>query len=384
MILILKRFLASEKSGGLILIVCTAISLILANSVIHNEYTQMWHFEIGGFTIEQWINDALMTVFFLLIGLELEREIHIGELSNLKNALFPVAAALGGIFVPACIYAVFNCGSPTIAGIGIPTATDIAFSLGILSLLGNRVLPPLKIFLVALAIVDDLGAIIIISVYYTQSLVFTNLLIALGIFAVLLVLNRLRVYSLVPYLIGGAVMWYFMHNSGVHATITGVMLAFAIPLVKLDNTHKKSPSHDLSHFLHYPVTFFVLPLFALANTAIPFSGSFGDIAMQPCSIGIFTGLVIGKPLGIVAFSFIAVKLGLCSRLRFFKWHQIIGVSFLGGIGFTMSIFITLLAFDDVEVINAAKLTILVSSCIAAVIGLVMLNIVLKQFKQEHN
>ena len=375
-----KKILDNEKSVGLVLIISTAISLIIANSMFKEGYAHFWHFKIGDFSIEHFINDALMTVFFLLIGLDLKKEIIIGELSNLKLALFPIMAALGGIVVPAGIYALFNYDSHTISGIGISTATDIAFALGILSLLGNRALPPLKIFLVALAIVDDLGAIIIISVYYTQALIFTNILIVLGIFLVLLILNRLRIYSLIPYLIGGIAMWYFMQISGVHATVTGVLLAFVIPFKRVDKPEMKSPSLILSNALIYPVTFLILPLFALANTAITINSDWAEIILQPYSIGIFMGLVVGKPLGIITFSFISVKLGICRRLRFFKWKQLVGVSFLGGIGFTMSIFVTLLAFHDVAIINAAKIVILISSCVAAIIGLTTLNFILKRFK----
>ncbi len=376
---IFREFYQSEKSGGLILIACTAVSLFLANSAIQWEYMLMWHVKVGGISVEHWINDALMAVFFLLIGLELEREIYTGELSNFKNALLPMAAALGGMCFPAGIYALFNHGTPTQAGTGIPTATDIAFALGILSLLGNRVPPSLKIFLTALAVVDDLGAIIIISLFYTQSLIAINLLIALGIFVFLLVLNRMRVYSLIPYLIGGIVMWYFMHHSGVHATITGVLLAFAIPFERTDNKNKKSPSHILQHCLHYPVAFFVLPLFALANTAIPFESEWNQIVRQSSSLGISMGLIVGKPIGIATFSFLAVASGFCRLPRLVNWYHIIGVGLLGGIGFTMSIFITVLAFDDVVIINNAKLTILMSSCIAAIIGFTVLNFTLKRF-----
>ncbi len=375
---IFKEFYRSEKSGGLVLIACTAVSLFLANSSIQWEFMQMWHVKLGGMSIEYWINDALMAIFFLLIGLELEREIYTGELSNFRNALLPMAAAIGGMCFPAGIYALFNHGTPTQAGTGIPTATDIAFALGILSLLGNRVPTPLKIFLTALAVVDDLGAIIIISLFYTQSVVAINLLIALGIFVVLLVLNRLRVYSLIPYLIGGVAMWYFMHLSGVHATITGVLLAFAIPFSRTDSSEKKSPSLILQHYLHYPVAFLVLPLFALANTAIPFESEWNQIARQPSSLGIFMGLIVGKPIGIATFSFLAVKSGLCWLPRLVNWYHIIGVGLLGGIGFTMSIFITMLAFDNVEAINNAKLAVLMSSCIAAIIGFTVLNFTLKR------
>ncbi|MDR2036687.1 MAG: Na+/H+ antiporter NhaA [Bacteroidales bacterium] len=370
-----KEFYRSEKTAGLILIICTVISLVLANSSAQHEYIHFWKISLGGMSLEHWINDALMTIFFLLIGLELEREIYCGELSTLKNALLPMAAALGGMCFPAAIYWLFNYETPTLSGTGIPTATDIAFALAILSLLGNRVPPTLKIFLTALAVVDDLGAIIIISLFYTQSLIASYLFIALGIFVVLLILNRLRVYSLIPYLVGGIAMWYFMHHSGVHATITGVLLAFAIPF---NRNGERSPSYILQHAIHYPVAFIILPLFALANTAIPVNCEISAIVREPHSLGISMGLIIGKPIGITVFSYIAVSLGACCLPRLVNWYHIIGIGLLGGIGFTMSIFITLLAFNDPDIINQAKLSILLASCGAALIGFTVLHLTLKR------
>ncbi|MDZ4712657.1 MAG: Na+/H+ antiporter NhaA, partial [bacterium] len=252
------EFFDSEKAGGLLLIFCTAVSLLLANSFLADNYLHLWHFQIAGESSVHWINDGLMTIFFLLIGLELEREIYQGELSDFKNALLPIVAAIGGMLVPAGLFLLFNFGTPTQAGAGIPMATDIAFAVGILSLLGNRVPASLKVLLIAIAIIDDLGAIILIAVFYTTSLAFTNLFIALGIFGLLLLLNRLKIHNLIPYLIGGIAMWYFMLHSGVHPTITGVLLAFAIPF---GNGGEKSPSFILQHFLHKPVAFFILPLF---------------------------------------------------------------------------------------------------------------------------
>ena len=263
---IYNEFFNSEKAGGLILIFVTVISLGLANSAWQTGYINFWHIDLGGHTIVHWINDGLMTIFFLLIGLELEREIYQGELSELKNASLPFFGALGGMLVPAGLFLLLNFGTETQAGAGIPMATDIAFAIGILSLLGNRVPASLKIFLTALAVIDDLGAIIIIAIFYTTSLAFTNLFIAFGIFGLLIILNRLKVYNLIPYLIGGVAMWYFMLHSGVHATITGVLLAFAIPF---SNGGEKSPSYILEHFINKPVALFILPLFAVANTCIP-------------------------------------------------------------------------------------------------------------------
>lgn len=369
-----KDFFESEKAGGLILIGCTIISLLLANSVFSSGYLHFWHTNFAGQPIEYWINDGLMTIFFLLIGLELEREVYLGELSNIKNALLPIFGAIGGMFVPAALYLFFNFGTNTQSGAGIPMATDIAFALGILSLLGNKVPTSLKIFLTALAVIDDLGAILIIAIFYTKTLFWNNLLIALGIFGFLLILNRLKVRNLIPYLISGVVMWYFMLNSGVHATITGVLLAFAIPF---GNGNKQSTSYILQHFLHKPVAFIILPIFALANTAIILSSNMGEVLAQHYSIGIALGLIVGKPLGIFALSFLAVKSGICKLPNDLNWKSIFGVGFLGGIGFTMSIFVTLLAFDDSTIINNAKFIILLSSLTAGIIGFLSLKLTLK-------
>jgi len=367
-------FFESEKAGGFILIICTIASLLVANSVWSESYMHLWHSQIGNQSIEYWINDGLMTIFFLLIGLELEREVYVGELSNFKNALLPISAALGGMIVPAGLYLILNYGSVTQSGAGIPMATDIAFALGILSLLGNRVPVTLKVFLTALAVIDDLGAILIIAIFYTKNLIWTNLLIALGIFAFLLVLNRLKIRNLIPYLVGGIVMWYFMLNSGVHATITGVLLAFAIPF---GNGDEKSSSFLLQHFLHIPVAFIILPLFALANTAIILKSDWQFMLSHHYTIGIALGLLVGKPIGIWLFSYLSVKFKISELPTDLNWKSILGVSFLGGIGFTMSIFITLLAFSDGEHIDNSKIMILISSLIAGIIGLIFLKSTIK-------
>jgi NhaA family Na+:H+ antiporter len=363
--LLFREFYDSEKAGGFILILCTVLSVILANISFQDTYADLWHTKIAGFDLQHLINDGLMTIFFLLIGLELEREIYIGELSNIRNALFPVSAALGGMLIPALLYLTFNMGTDTQSGIGIPMATDIAFAIGILSLLGKKVPLSLKIFLTALAIVDDLGAIIIIALFYSKTIVLTNLIVSLGIFGALLILNRTKVHHLLPYIIGGIGMWYFMSKSGIHATISGVMLAFAVPFDRVD---LKSPSYLLQHWLHKPVAFFILPVFALSNTAIPIQGNIPGLLLQPYGLGILAGLTIGKPLGITLFGFLAVKLGLCRLPDRISWKHIIGTGFLAGIGFTMSIFITLLAFDDASTINNAKLVILIASLVSGTIG----------------
>ncbi|WP_172914542.1 Na+/H+ antiporter NhaA [Capnocytophaga canis] len=377
-----KEFFESEKAGGLILIACTVISLLIANSSFGESYVQFFQTKTAGLSIEHWINDGLMAIFFLLIGLELEREIYKGELSNVKDALLPIFAAIGGMLIPAGIFLALNFGTKTQAGAGIPMATDIAFALGILSLLGNRVPVSLKVFLTALAVIDDLGAIIIIAIFYTKELLWTNLLIALGIFAVLLVLNRLKVKSLIPYLLGGVAMWYFMLVSGVHATIAGVLLAFAIPF---GDGGEESTSYKLQHYLHKPVAFVILPIFALANTAIFFEGDISEILTQNNSLGIALGLIVGKPLGIFLLSFLAVSFGLCKLPSDINWKSVLGVGFLAGIGFTMSIFITLLAFDnDIMVINNSKLVILLSSLMAGLIGFVSLKLILKNTVVEED
>jgi NhaA family Na+:H+ antiporter len=369
-----KEFFNSEKAGGLVLIFCTIVSLLISNSSLATNYHHFWQTQFSGHSIEHWINDGLMTIFFLLIGLELEREIYQGELSSIKDALFPAFGAIGGMLLPAGFFLIFNIGTPTQSGAGIPMATDIAFALGILSLLGNKVPTSLKVFLTALAVIDDLGAILVIAIFYTKTLIWTNLLIALGIFGVLLVLNRLKVRNLIPYLTGGTAIWYFMLHSGVHATITGVLLAFAIPFGKGD---EKSASYVLQHLLHKPVAFVILPMFALANTAISLSGNLANLLTENYSIGVSVGLIFGKPIGIFLLTFIMTKIGLCELPADVNWKDIFSVSILGGIGFTMSIFITLLAFDDSNIINNTKLTILLSSFVAGFLGLLTLKTTLK-------
>jgi Na+:H+ antiporter, NhaA family len=363
------EFFNSEKSGGLILIICTIFSLLAANSFPGAEYLELWNINLGGHSLQHWINDGLMTIFFLLIGLELEREIYAGELSDLRNASLPIIAAVGGMLLPAGLYLLVNINSPAQSGAGIPMATDIAFAIGILSLLGSRVPASLKVFLTALAVIDDLGAILIIAFFYTSTLVWSNLLIALGIFGLLLVFNRLKIHLLLPYLIGGLLMWYFMLHSGIHATVTGVLLAFAIPF---GDGGEKSPSFRLQQLLHRPVAFVIMPLFALANTGILLGSNWLYNLGEPGSIGIFAGLIIGKPLGIWLFSMAAVGLGICSLPADLKWKHIVGAGLLGGIGFTMSIFIALLAFDQATFVNSSKIAVLIASAFAGGLGFIWL------------
>ncbi len=373
------QFFESEKAGGFILIGCTIVSMVVANLPFGDAYIRAFEWEFADHTITHWINDGLMVIFFLLIGLELEREIYKGELSNLRNAMLPIFGAAGGMVVPAGIFLLFNFGTSTQSGAGIPMATDIAFAIGMLSLLGNRVPISLKIFLTALAVIDDLGAILIIAFFYSKGIVLFNLGMALAIFALLLVFNRLRIHKIYPYILGGIAMWYFMLNSGVHATITGVMLAFAIPF---GNGDRRTASYRLQHMLHKPVSLFILPLFALANTAILIEPGWAEGLFSDSSIGIFFGLVIGKPLGIFLFCLLAVGIRLSSLPADVNWKQLIGAGMLAGIGFTMSIFITLLAYEDPEIIVSAKIAILISSVVAALAGLIWLNSILKGPKKN--
>jgi len=370
-----KAFFDSEKASGIVLIVCTVVSLALANSILGANYLSIWQTYFGGLSIEHWINDGLMAVFFLLIGLELERELYNGELSNFKTALLPIFAAVGGIAFPALIHFSLNAGTATQAGIGIPMATDIAFALGVLALLGSKVPASLKIFLTALAVMDDLGAIIIIAVFYTAQLSIVYLIGAIAVFGLLLALNHLlRVMSLAPYLIGGALMWFLMLKSGVHATIAGVLLAFTIPFSAVeDDAH--SLSHRLEHFLHKPVAFVILPIFALCNTGVVIGADWAQTLTTANSAGIIGGLVLGKPLGITLLSFVAVTVGICRLPLDLNWRHVFGAGLLGGIGFTMSIFITNLAFvGSSETINASKMAILLASLTAGTIGFLWLKL----------
>ena len=369
---LLQAFINSEKAGGLVLIGCTLVSLVVANSSLGHGYHNFWQSTLFTQSIEYWINDGLMAVFFLLIGLELKQEIIAGKLSNIKAAALPIFAAVGGMLVPAAIYIAINYNTPTQAGAGIPMATDIAFALAILSLLGMRVPVALKVFLTALAVIDDLGAIVVIAIFYTHTIIWAKLGIALGIFCLLLVLNKCKIKNLIPFVTGGIVMWYFMLHSGVHATITGVLLAITIPY----GNHKKAGLLVLQNFLHKPVAFIILPLFALANTAISFNVNITELVTTKYSVGIALGLLLGKPIGIFSGIYFAVAAGICKLPPGVNKTSIFGVGILGGIGFTMSIFITLLAFNDEYLINNVKLVIVITSAIAAIIGYIFLRITL--------
>jgi len=371
-----QRFFESEKAGGFLLILCTLTSLVLANLEIGAAYTELWHTPVAGLTVQHWINDGLMAVFFLLVGLELERELYSGELSTLRTALLPIVAAIGGIAAPAATHFALNSGTSTQPGAGIPMATDIAFALAVLALVGSQVPASLKVFLTALAVMDDLAAIIVIAVFYSTDVSAAYLAGGLIVFAVLVGLNRYgRVMRLAPYLVGGALMWFMFLKSGVHATIAGVLLAFAIPF-SARAEDEASPSHRLEHMLHRPVAFVVLPAFALANTAIAISPGWAPGLLSANSIGVIAGLVIGKPLGIMALSALAVFLGICQLPADTTWRHVAGAGMLGGIGFTMSIFIANLAFPGNEaVINASKMAILLASVASAALGFLWLRLV---------
>jgi len=372
-----KGFFDSEKVAGLLLLFCTVLSLSIANSSLGNGFVHFMHNKIDlsfiyptlNYSIEHWVNDGLMTIFFLMVGLEVERELYVGELSQFKKAILPVVAAFGGMLIPSLIHFICNRGTVTQSGFAIPMATDIAFALGILSLAGNKVPTSVKVFLAALAIIDDIGAIIVIAFFYTKTVLFTYLLIALGIFAMLLAFNRLKVKKLIFYLIPGVVMWFCFLQSGVHATLSGVLLAFAIPF---DHNNDHNVSLQLQHFLLKPVAFIIVPVFAIVNTAIVLPAHFGESVFNTNSVGIILGLFLGKVIGIVSFPYLLVMAGVAKLQEDITLKLLIGIGFLGGIGFTMSMFISNLAFDDSLLVTNSKLSILIGSALSAVTGLTIL------------
>jgi len=367
------EFFESEKNAGILLIVSTVFSLLAANLLIGQSYIDFWqkYLDLSFFSLElkyslqHWINDGLVTIFFLLIGLEIERELYAGELSSLQKASLPVVAAIGGMAAPALVHLFFNYSTASQAGMGIPMATDIAFALGVLSLIGGSVPLSLKVFLTAFAIIDDLGAILMIALFYSKGLSIAYLAMAAAAFSILIVLNRLKVRSISPYLSIGIIMWYFMLKSGVHATITGVLLAFAIPFAA---DREKCPSHRLQHYLHKPAAFFILPLFAAANTAIGLDGGTFSTLLSANSMGIILGLFLGKPAGVLAFSFVFVSLKLCRLPADISWKHVMGAGMLGGIGFTMSIFIANLAFADPSFIQSSILAVIAASLLSGLTG----------------
>jgi NhaA family Na+:H+ antiporter len=371
-----RRFLQSEQFGGILLVACTVASLVLANSRVAGAWSHLWHLQLGPLRVEHWINDALMAIFFLMIGLELERGVYVGALSKVRNALLPAFAAVGGMVAPALIHFALNGGTATESGFGIPMATDIAFALAVLAMLGARVPVALKLFVVAYAIIDDLGAIVLIATVYTADLSLGWLAAALGTWVALIALNRSRrSMSLWPYLSGGVFLWYCVYHAGVHASIAGVMLAFAIPFSPRRLT-SESPSHKLERRLHKPVAYLILPLFALANTGVTIDPQAIAELSHANSLGIALGLLVGKPLGVILMCLVAVKTGICTLPADVRWPHMVGAGLLGGIGFTMSIFITNLAFaDHAAIVNSSKLAVLIASCVAGLLGLAWLRLV---------
>lgn len=417
----LHSFLESQTSGGLVLLICTVIALVVANVPALQHLQELWHVEagisIGNFKIEMsvmhWINDALMAVFFFVVGLEIKREMLVGELSSVKKATLPIFAALGGMLVPAAIYAIFNHGTPTSNGWGIPMATDIAFAVGVISILGKRCPSALKIFLLALAIVDDLGAIIVLALFYpSHELNFVFMGLALVVFLILILFNKMKVNSPYVYMMFGLVLWYFVFRSGIHATIAGVLLAITIPskttinevrfFVKvkhllekfkengnsevevLANPKQMEVIHDINEevdainpLMHrfesalHPIShFLIIPLFALANAGVTLDGSILQMSPMPAVVpGIFFGLLLGKPIGITLFSYISVKTRLAELPGGVPWKQIFAIGMVAGIGFTMSIFVDNLAFSDPVHLNMGKATILVTSFVSAICGM---------------
>lgn len=417
----LHSFLESQTSGGLVLLVCTIIALIVANVPSLQHLQEIWHLDagisIGNFKLEMsimhWINDALMAIFFFVVGLEIKREMLVGELSSIKKATLPIFAALGGMLVPAAIYAFFNAGTPTSNGWGIPMATDIAFAVGVISILGKRCPSPLKIFLLALAIVDDLGAIIVLALFYpSHEISFLYMGLALLVFVILIGFNRAKIDNPFVYVIFGLVLWYFVFKSGIHATIAGVLLAITIPskttinevrfYVKvkhlldkfkesgnsevevLANPKQLETIHDINEevdainplmhrfesALHPISNFLIIPLFALANAGVALDGSIMSMSpLPPVVPGIFFGLLLGKPIGITLFSFISVKTKLAEMPAGVPWKQVFAIGIVAGIGFTMSIFVDNLAFSDPVALNIGKATILVTSFVSAICGM---------------
>jgi Na+:H+ antiporter, NhaA family len=387
---IFAHFFRSSSAGGILLLLCVALSLLIANTGWAEGFKDILNHEFGvandaiqlRYPLLLWINDGLMAVFFLLVGLEIKREIVEGELSSVRHAALPVLAAIGGVMVPALIYSVFNSGdAATSKGWGIPMATDIAFALGILSLLGSRVPTGLKIFLAALAIVDDLMAILVIAIFYSSDLHFIYLAYAGGIFLLLIVFNKLGFKNLLFYLLPGAVMWYFIHHSGIHATIAGVLTALTLPTNEEDTD---SPLEKLEHALTRPVNFIIMPIFAIANTNITFEAGMVEGLASNLGFGIVVGLFLGKPIGIFVMSWLSVKLKIAELPEGTNWIHVLGLGLLGGIGFTMSIFIALLSFQKPEYQNEAKFAILIASVLAGVCGFLVLSLYNKKQDKNNN
>ncbi|TCQ97262.1 Na+/H+ antiporter NhaA [Neorhizobium sp. JUb45] len=373
----LRHFLDNEASGGIVLMIVAVLAIITANSPVAEDYFHALHVYIGPLSLQHWINDALMAVFFLLVGLEIKREMLDGQLSSWSRRILPGAAAAGGMLFPALFYVFFNRHDPSaLRGWAIPTATDIAFALGVISLFGSRVPASLKIFLAALAIIDDLCAVIVIALFYTEDLNLMALAGAAIVLGNLIIFNRMKVTALWPYLVLGAALWVLVFASGVHATLAGVMLALTIPL-KLtpglpEATHAESPLHKLEHSLHKPVAFIVVPVFGFANAGVSFAGVTADVFAEPLTMGVAAGLLVGKLVGVLGTVALLVKLGLADLPARASWGQMMGTAFLCGIGFTMSLFIGLLAFNDPVVQDHVKIGILMGSVVAGILGSICL------------
>lgn len=382
----LRDFLHSEAAGGIVLMVVAALAVVIANSPAAPLYFGALKSYVLGLSVLHWINDALMAVFFLLVGLEIKREMLDGQLSSWSRRVLPGFAALGGMIAPALIFVAFNLGAPeTLRGWAIPTATDIAFALGVLSLLGSRVPASLKVFLTALAILDDLGAVIIIAVFYTAGLSGLYLGLAGATLVVLIALNRLGVVRLAPYLLLGVALWVFTLKSGVHATLAGVALALTIPLTpspaKPDDA--SSPLHRLEHGLHPYVAFLVIPIFGFANAGVSFAGLGLSTLAAPVPFGIMLGLFLGKQIGVFGFSWLAIRTGFADLPARASWAQFYGIALLCGIGFTMSLFIGLLAFPDSEALQSqTKIGVIAGSLLSGIGGWLLLR--LAQPEAVHN
>ncbi len=373
----LRRFLEGQSSAGLVLMGAAALALVIANSPLAGTYEAVLHAYLGPLSVEHWINDGLMAVFFLLVGLEIKREALDGQLSTWPRRALPGIAAAGGMAVPALVFLLLN-PAETAHGWAIPAATDIAFALGVISLLGNRVPASLRVFLAALAIIDDLGAVVIIALFYTAGLSLPDLAGAAVVLAVLFGLNRARVLVLWPYLLLGLVLWVLVLRSGVHATLAGVFLALCIPLrarPAAPDDEVSSPLHRLEHALHIPVGFLIVPIFGLANAGVPVLGLPGSALMAPVTLGVGLGLLIGKAVGVFGASLLSIRLGLADMPAYASRTQLFGTALLCGIGFTMSLFITLLAFPGEPLLQAeAKIGILGGSLVSGLLGYALLRV----------
>ncbi|EKQ51494.1 MULTISPECIES: Na+/H+ antiporter NhaA [unclassified Clostridium] len=382
----LSYFFKDESSSGLVLIFCAIIAMIIANSSIAGAYEHLLHKNITigykdfslSMSILHWINDGLMAIFFLVVGMEIKRELVIGELKSIKKAILPISAAIGGMVMPAVIYLISNYNQPTVGGWGIPMATDIAFALGILSLVGKNAPKGIVIFLTALAIVDDLGAIIVIAIFYTSQISFSALIVGVVIFILLILANKFKVKFKSAYIIGGIFLWICILKSGIHATVAGVLLGMVLPLGKDANESKKSMLHKFEHALSPWSSFVIMPMFALANSGITIDfSSLQRSFFTPVSLGIIFGLFIGKQIGIFGVSYILVKLKVAKLPSKVTKRHLYGASVLGGIGFTMSLFVSSLSFSDAGVLSIVKISIMISSILAAAAGMIIYKFIIR-------